>query len=64
MANGELTLEDVLEKMGLTAKWEKRGEERARESTWEKAVELVKQGYTAEELERMGPGDSPPGRKP
>jgi hypothetical protein len=62
MANGELTLEDVLEKAGLVAKWEKRGEARGEKRGeargWEKAVELVKQGYTAEQLERMSPGGS------
>jgi hypothetical protein len=61
----------VLEKAGLTAKWEKRGEARgeaigeakgitigearAKENTWQRAIELLKQGYTVEQLEQMRP---------
>jgi hypothetical protein len=53
---GEITLEEVLEKAGLTAKWEARGERTA----WEKFVALMRQGYTADDLERMAPGGVPP----
>jgi hypothetical protein len=52
-----------VEEMGWAAKWEARGKElgEARgkalgeKTGWGKALELLKQGYTVEELERMGP---------
>jgi hypothetical protein len=56
MANGKLTLGEVLEEVGLTAEWEKRGEARGEKNGWEKAIELLKQGYTLEQLEQMSPG--------
>jgi hypothetical protein len=75
MANGEVTLEDVLEEVGLIAKWEKRGEARGvaigeargvakgeasgKKTGWEEAIGLLKQGYTLDQLERMGPGGTP-----
>jgi hypothetical protein len=63
MANGEVTLEEVLEEVGLTAKWEKRGEARGEakgeKNGWQKAIGLMKQGFTLEQLERMSP-DGPP----
>jgi hypothetical protein len=59
MANGEVTLEEVLEKVGLIAKWEKRGEARGEKNAWQKAIGLLKQGYTLEQLERMSPGSPP-----
>jgi hypothetical protein len=60
---GELTLDEVLEKFGLTAKWEAAGEIRGEargkaegeKSAWEKMVTMLKQGYTVDELERMPP---------
>jgi hypothetical protein len=60
---GETTLDEVLERMGLTAKWEDRGrakweaigEARGEKTAWEKFVSLMKQGYTVDELERMVP---------
>jgi hypothetical protein len=55
MADKELTLDEVLEEAGLTAKWEKRGEK----TGWEKAIELLKQGYTVEQLEQMSPSAHP-----
>jgi hypothetical protein len=75
MANGELTFEELVEKAGLTAKWEKRGEARGEargivigeargetrgvsmgeKNAWQKAIELLKQGYTLEQLEQMRP---------
>jgi hypothetical protein len=59
MANTELTLDEVLEEAGLTAKWEKRGEAKGKaqgeKTGWEKAIELLKQGYTVEQLEQMSP---------
>ena len=55
MAKGRKTLEEVLEKAGLIAKWEKRVEAKAKENTWQKAIELLKQGYTVEQLEQMRP---------
>ncbi|MDR2070313.1 MAG: hypothetical protein LBP81_02700 [Treponema sp.] len=66
MADQEaITLDEVLEEAGLTVKWEKRGEERGEKrgeergrrigekSGWEKAIELLKQGYTVDQLEQM-----------
>jgi hypothetical protein len=58
---------EVMKEAGLTAKWEARGrakweaqgraEGRAigAKTAWEQVVSLVKQGYTAEQLERMAP---------
>jgi hypothetical protein len=60
--NGELTLDEVLEEAGLTAKWEKRGEARGEargeKNGWNKALELLRQGYTVEQLEQMDPSPS------
>jgi hypothetical protein len=63
MANGKLTFDELMEKIGLAAEWEKRGEvkgeakgeARGEKIGWEKAVELFKQGYTIEQLEQMSP---------
>jgi hypothetical protein len=59
MANGELTPEEVLEKAGLTTKREKRGEAKGEakgeKNAWRKAIELLKQGCTVEQLEQMTP---------
>ncbi|MDR1047173.1 MAG: hypothetical protein LBL64_05315 [Treponema sp.] len=46
---GAITLDEVLEEAGLTAKWEKQGEKIG----WQKAIELLKQGYTVDQLEQM-----------
>jgi hypothetical protein len=59
MANKKLTLEEMLERNGLTAKWEKRGETRGKRTGWEEVIGLLKQGYTLEQLERMSPDGSP-----
>jgi hypothetical protein len=68
---GELTLDEVLEKFGLTAKWEAAGEIRGEargkaegrvegeKSAWEKMVTMLKQGYTVDQLEQMVPGGVP-----
>ncbi|MDR1507502.1 MAG: hypothetical protein LBI67_10420 [Treponema sp.] len=65
--NKKKTLDQVLEETGLTAKWEARGEKRGKaigeasgiaqgkESAWKKALELMKQGYTVDQLEQMTP---------
>ena len=58
----------MLEKIGLTAEWEKRGEARGvaigetrgEKTGWEKAIGLLKQGYTVDQLERMNPGGPAP----
>jgi hypothetical protein len=64
MGERKLTLNEVLEKTGLTAEWEKRGEVKGEaigeKNGWEKAMDLLRQGYTLEQLEQMSPG-SPPG---
>jgi hypothetical protein len=57
------TLDEILEKAGLTAKWEARGkaqgEAKGEKTAWEKAITLLKQGYTVEQLERMDPAGPP-----
>jgi hypothetical protein len=63
MADGKLTFDELMEKTGLAAEWEKRGEARGEaigeakgeKIGWQKAVELLKQGYTVEQLEQMSP---------
>jgi hypothetical protein len=60
---GETTLDEVLERMGLVAKWETRGkaigEGQGRvigeKTAWEKFVSLMRQGYTVGQLEQMVP---------
>jgi hypothetical protein len=67
MADGALPFDELMEELGLTAKWEKRGEAigeargeaRGEKNAWQKAIGLLKQGYTLEQLERMSPGGSP-----
>jgi hypothetical protein len=39
--------------------WE-RSEAEGRKIAWEKAVSLMEQGYTAEQLKQMGPRGAPP----
>jgi hypothetical protein len=51
----EPTLDEVLERMGLTAKWEAQGRARGEKTAWEKVVSLAEQGYTADQLKRMAP---------
>jgi hypothetical protein len=58
MADRKLTLDEVLEEAGLTAKWEKRGEARGKKTGWEEAIELLKQGYTVDQPEQMSLGGS------
>jgi hypothetical protein len=65
MAKGTLPLDEMMtelmEEFGLTAKWEKRGEARGEargeKNAWQKALGLLKQGYTLEQLEQMSPGN-------
>jgi hypothetical protein len=67
MRKKKLTLHDVLEKSGLTAEWERRGEIRGEargeaqgeKNAWGKAISLLKQGYTVEQLEQMDPVNAP-----
>jgi hypothetical protein len=47
MGNGSLTFDDVLIELGFTAKWKEEG----REEGQSMVLELVKQGYTAEQIE-------------
>jgi hypothetical protein len=61
--SGETTLDKVLERVGLIAKWENRGRAKweaqvraeSEKTAWEKVVSLMRQGYTADELEQMAP---------
>jgi hypothetical protein len=71
MKNDERALEEVLERLGLTAKWEERGEAKGvaigeargvaigeaigEKTAWEKFVGLLEQGYTVDQLKRMSP---------
>jgi hypothetical protein len=64
MADGTLPIDELMEEIGLAAKWEKRGEARGEargevrgeKNAWQRAIELLKQGYTVEQLEQMTPG--------
>jgi hypothetical protein len=58
MSDETMTLEDVLEEAGLVAKWEARAEVKG----WKKALELMKKGYTLEQLEKMAPNETPPAK--
>ncbi|MDR3122710.1 MAG: hypothetical protein LBU16_02900 [Treponema sp.] len=51
MADEVLAFDKWVEEMGWAAKWEAQGEK----TGWEKALKLLKQGHTVEELERMSP---------
>jgi hypothetical protein len=63
MVEGALPFDELMEELGVTAKWEKRGEARGvvigetkgKRTGWEEAIGLLKQGYTLEQLERMSP---------
>jgi hypothetical protein len=55
MANEGLPFDRWVEETGLAAKWEARAAAQAEKATWEKAINLLKQGYTVEELEQMSP---------
>jgi hypothetical protein len=72
MADGALPFDELMEEFGLTAKWEKRGEvigeaigkaigeAEGKKIGWEEAIDLLRQGYTLEQLEQMSPGGPPP----
>jgi hypothetical protein len=72
MAKEGLPFDRWVEETGLAAKWEAQGEVRGEargvaqgvaigeKTAWEKAIALLKQGYTVEELENLRPGDTPP----
>jgi hypothetical protein len=51
VAKRGLPFDRLVEEMGLAAKLRAEGGQNA----WKKAIELMKQGHTVEELERMGP---------
>jgi uncharacterized membrane-anchored protein len=59
----ELAWEELMEEIGLTdilearwvAKWEAKLETRGKKNGWKEAIELLKQGYTVEQLEQMSP---------
>ena len=56
MRNKKETLEEMLERIGVTAEWERRGEARGEKTGGEKALGLLKQGDTVDQLERMSSG--------
>jgi hypothetical protein len=55
MANEGLPFDRLVEEIGLAAKLRAEGEARGKKSAWTEAIELMKQGHTVEELERMAP---------
>jgi hypothetical protein len=67
MGDEEVSFDELMEELGLAAKWEARGiaigkaqgeargEARGKKTGWEEVIALLKQGHTVEELERMGP---------
>ena len=68
-----VTLNEVLEKAGLTVEWETRGKAIGEvqgkaigaKIAWGKIIALLKEGYTVDQLERMDPGEvSPSAYKP
>jgi hypothetical protein len=63
MRKKKLTLKDVLEEFGYAVEWEQRGEIRGEaqgeKNAWGKAIGLLKQGYTVEQLEQMDPVNAP-----
>jgi hypothetical protein len=71
MRKKKQTWREILEESGLTAEWEERGkiqgevlgkaqgEILGERTAWGKAISLLKQGYTVEQLEQMDPVDSP-----
>jgi hypothetical protein len=63
MGKKRLTLHDVLEESGMTAEWEERGRGQSvvqgGKAAWERAIDLLKQGYTVEQLEQMDPFNAP-----
>jgi hypothetical protein len=48
-----LPLDQWAEETGWAAKWEARGKAEGEKTGWKKALEMLKQGHTVEELERM-----------
>ena len=59
MADEVLAFDQWVEEMGWAAKWEARGKAEGKaegkKDAWKKAIDLLKQGYTVEDLERMNP---------
>jgi hypothetical protein len=55
MADEVLAFDKWVEETGWAAKREARGEVQGEKTGWEKALKLLKQGHTVEELERMSP---------
>jgi soluble cytochrome b562 len=43
----------LMEEIGLAAKWEQAGEVRGKKEGLKEAVDLLKQGYTVEQIEQM-----------
>jgi hypothetical protein len=59
MANEGLPFDKWVEETGLAAKWRAEGEARGKKTAWKEAIDLIKQGHTVEELERMSPLAAP-----
>jgi hypothetical protein len=59
MAKRGLPFDELMEELGLAAKWEAngeaRGEARGEKTGWEKALKFLEEGHTVEELKRMTP---------
>jgi hypothetical protein len=60
MTDEGLPFDELMEELGVTARWERRAEARGEKTGWEKAIELLRKGYTLKQLEQMNPG-GPPG---
>jgi predicted transposase YdaD len=66
MADEAVAFDRLVEKMGWAAKWRAEGEAwgkakgraEGEKTGWKKALDLLKQGHTVEDLERMGPSVS------
>jgi hypothetical protein len=53
MTEGALTIEDVLWEAGYIPRWEENGREKGREEGQKNILDLLKQGYTVEQIEKM-----------
>ncbi|MDR3122218.1 MAG: hypothetical protein LBU16_00350 [Treponema sp.] len=55
MAEEGLPFDRWVEETGLAAKWRAEGKAEGKKDAWKEAIDLLKQGHTVEELERMSP---------
>jgi hypothetical protein len=55
MAEEGLPFDRWVEETGLAAKWRAEDEARGKKTAWKEAIDVLKQGRTVEDLERMSP---------